>query len=147
MQTMLKPIESLDLPSSVEIVAVPANQIEDIWRYVRPFIQKGLDYGPDKWGIEHVKQTLLNEQMQLIIVMQDRILAALVTEVTQFPLEKTLSVMCLGGENVHLWIDKLLKTLEKWADEMGATFEVIGRPGWERILGYKRMAVILRKPT
>ena len=147
MQTMLKPIEPLNSPSSVEIVAVPADQIEDIWRHVRPFIQKGLDYGPDKWGIEHVKQTLLNEQMQLIVVMQDKILAALVTEITQFPLEKTLSVMCLGGDDVHLWIDKLLKTLEKWADEIGATFEVVGRPGWEKILGYKRVAVILRKQT
>ena len=79
--------------------------------------------------------------------MQDKMLAALVTDVTQYPLEKTLSVMCLGGENVELWIDKLLKTLEKWADEMGATFEVVGRPGWEKILDYKRVAVILRKQT
>jgi len=145
MQTMLKPIESLSTPLSVEIIGIPAEQVDDIWEDVKPFIQKGLDYGPDKWGIDHVKQTLLDENMQLFIVVYDKILAALVTEVTQFPLEKTLSVMCLGGENVHLWIDKLLKTLEKWADEMNATFEVIGRPGWEKILGYKRTAVILRK--
>ena len=147
MQTMLKPTEPSSLPSSVEVMSVPAEQIEDIWEEVRPFIQKGLDYGPDKWGIDHVKQTLLDKQMQLFVVVQDRILAALVTEVSQFPKEKTLSVMCLGGENVHLWIDKLLKILEKWADELGATFEVVGRPGWEKILGYKRIAVILRKQT
>lgn len=145
MQTMPKPIEHLSTPSSVEIIGIPSEQIEDIWKDVAPFIQKGLDYGPDKWGINHVKQTLLEKKMQLFIVVTDRIVAALVTEVTQFPLEKTLSVMCLGGEDVEEWISKLLKTLEKWADEMGATFEVIGRPGWEKLLGYKRVAVILRK--
>lgn len=146
MQTMLKQTEPSNSSSSVEILGVPSDKIDEVWEYAAPFLQKGLEHGPDKWGLDSVKQSLLDKKLQLIIVMQDRILAALVTDVTQYPLEKTLSVMCLGGENVELWVDKLLKTLEKWADEMGATFEVVGRPGWEKILGYKRTAVILRKP-
>jgi len=144
---MLKQIEPLSTPSSVEIIGVPSDKIDEVWEYAAPFLQKGLDYGPDKWGLDSIRQSLLDMKLQLFIVMQDKMLAALVTDVTQYPLEKTLSVMCLGGENVELWIDKLLKTLEKWADEMGATFEVVGRPGWEKILDYKRVAVILRKQT
>lgn len=68
-----------------------------------------------------------------------------VTQVLEGSAGKQCFIRHCSGTDIRHWLH-FLAVIEDWARSEGcATIELIGRPGWERLLGWHRQAVLLRK--
>lgn len=125
---------------------VPAFQVQAHWHLALPFVQRALAYQSDH-DENSVYRNLVIGDMQLWLVHEPgAVKAAVVTRFLQYPLRKVCLIFGLGGDDMEQWIDLLPAVLEPWAKAQGCThIELRGRAGWERMLGWHREAIVLRK--
>lgn len=68
--------------------------------------------------------------------------SAAVTQVYQYPRARFLHIFLAGGDLEELLA--MVPLFKSWAAHLGCTkLTLIGRPGWERVLGWTRGAVVL----
>ena len=118
----------------ISVVALPLEALPYYWEVVQPLLQKAVDMGSGEFTSDDVYVRLLDRLMQLLVVVdREKIVAACVTEVVDYPQFRKLRAVLLGGENVHLWIERLIEKLNEGAKAVGAKeIEAGGRRGWVR---------------
>lgn len=69
------------------------------------------------------------------------------TKIAHYPAATILQAFLAFGNDVEGCLPSLVATLEKAVNDTGCDFcDVIGRPGWEKLLpGFKRTSVVLSK--
>ena len=150
MQVMGSPTEYLSiLLQDKKYLITGVTEIDKVWEQVLPFIEAPLTYNNGEFEAEDIYKALIEKKMQLWVAFNDRIRAAMVTEVVNYPRKKIVRIVTLGGENMMGWIDDGVNLLKRWAKTQGATgLEVIGRKGWIRTLdklGFIHTHVVLKK--
>jgi len=74
-----------------------------------------------------------------------KLVGVVVTELLKTRTGKQCFIRHCAGEDIKNWFH-YLETIETWARSEGCdSIEMIGRPGWERMLGWRKQAVVLRK--
>ena len=145
MQTTLKQTEPSTTSSSVKLYGVIASDMEPIWDTVSSHIKSALQYSDGKYSLEDIREGLESQQMQLFIAMADEIIASAITQITDYPQKRVLTIVLLGGERMNEWLP-LLNQLEKWGiDEGCEQIELYGRPGWEKVLKWEKTYIALKK--
>ena len=93
------------------------NEINAVWDSVKDFIEKGLN-GSSEYGIEHVKQYLLNGNQSLLIMIEsNQIVGAIVIEITKLPNETIAFISSIGGKKTkEIW-----NQLINWCKNKDAT--------------------------
>lgn len=141
------------MSSLVNVIRVHPAEIQKFWPLAVGFINKSLDYQSDYDEVA-VYRNLVVGEMLLWMVFEPQptpespavIRAAVVTKFLQYPLTKVCLIFGLGGDGIHDWIHLLPEKIEPWAKAQGCNYiELRGREGWERMLGWAREAVVLRK--
>lgn len=134
--------------SQVNLYGISVDILEDWWPHVTDHLQKAIDRADGKWNLEGIYQKLLTKDMQLWVIVSDKILAAGTTQVCVYPLKKVLIVSFLGGESFDLWKDKI-HMIEQVGREWGCDdIEIQGRKGWERAMkefDYEPTYYVIRK--
>lgn len=75
----------------------------------------------------------------------DKIVGAVVTEILEGGKARQCFIRHCAGDRLDDWLE-FLAVIERWAEAEGCqSIELIGRPGWERRLGWEKSAVVLRK--
>ena len=124
---MIRPIPS------AEVIAEWPNVVEHLRKVPRP-----------GYELEDILARLVARDAQLWIA-GDPVMAAVVTELNQLPRQLVCTVWLCGGENVLKWWEPMKSTIIKWAKDNGCSaVEIIGRPGWERLLKVNRTQVVMR---
>jgi len=127
------------------VTRVPSEDVEFIWSQVAPLLEKALD---ETYSIQDVLYGIVNDRMQLFISWNNNTVeSAVVTEIAQYPQAKILRYFLAGGTNLDNWLERIQKTIEKFAKRNKCThLEVAGRKGWVRKLkGFKMKVTILSK--
>jgi len=138
-------IEPSTTSSSAKLCVVYANDLEPIWEEIKPHLKSALSYSDDKYSLEDIREGIEGKEMQLFIVVKEDILATVVTSIYEYPNSKVMTVVLTGGEKMDKWIH-LIEQLERWAKDEGCDYmEILGRPGWERVLKWEKKAVLLKK--
>lgn len=139
------------VPSSAEWFGIPAAQLGDWWPLAIPHIERVLARGNAMMTLDDVREFVASELMQLWVLWDDRqakVRGAGVTEICIYPRAKTCICRLFSADDDMRaqWLPKL-GVIEEWAKAKGCdAVEVIGRPGWRRILpGYRQCHVTLRK--
>jgi len=81
-------------------------------------------------------------------IEDDELLAILVTKIDNFARRRGFNLWCVGGEphRMQEWFVEADKVLTDHAIKMGCDhFEITGRKGWERVLGFSPRAVFYVK--
>ena len=106
------------------------------WPRVADLIQLALDEGWGEMNIGDVWERVQAGLMQVLVVLDDeKILAALVTEVVDYPRRRALRVVFAGGEGMEDWVEEVDQLLLVGAKKVGAQgIEICGRAGWGRAL-------------
>lgn len=118
-----------------------ASQIDSVWSFVRPLVERALETGSN-YTIDEVYDGLKTKRMQLWTWGED---AALVTSIQTDDVTFCL-LLAIGGKDMAVWL-KYLPLVEEWAREQGATeLRIYGRRGWTRLEGFEHMYTKLRKP-
>lgn len=98
---------------------------------------------------EDVLSLIKQEKAQLWGIHDGDLKAVMVTEVIIYPKKKRLNVMLIGGHEMYLWNDVVVKTLEAFGKSHGAVeIEGAGRRGWVKSLdafGFKEYATVMVK--
>lgn len=129
-------------PTSADLFYVPKEAFEDeaVRSYLCDMIAPAVWHSDGKFSPEHVVDQCAKGHMQMWLAVREDdastdYLAALVTELVDYPGRKVLSIPFLAGSEMASWLH-LYPQIEDWAKEQGCgEVEIIGRKGWERVAG------------
>jgi hypothetical protein len=75
----------------------------------------------------------------------ERLVTVGCTKIIQYPEIRSCCLVLCAGDHMEAWLETL-DVVKDWAKGLGCEFfEVHGRPGWEKVLGFQKEAVILRQ--
>ena len=105
----------------------------------------------DEMSVEDIYKRLSEARMQLRLIFDDdrEIISVLTTEIIEYPRKTVCRIVTLGGQELDLWVEELLNTLEEWALENGCVaMETVCRKGFIKKLerfGYENAYTVLVK--
>jgi len=129
------------------IVAIPPEQIEDIWIQVSPLLEKALNKNPGDIDLELVRERLESgEYLLMCAIENDKILASFAVELVNEK-RKTANIVLCGGERMDDWLDQFMDTIKPLVRDQGCeAITIMGRAGWQRKMkpyGFSETARIL----
>ena len=135
--------------SDYKIELLSAKSVEENIDAIKCFIEMGFEFSDGKYVFDDVKESILSANMQVWGVVKDeKLCAALLTQIIHFPHEKRLLLFSLGGDGFKKW-GHLLRHIENWAAIIKVSaIELFGRRGWIKLLkdeGYEEINIVLRK--
>jgi len=131
----------------MKLQGVPSWALAEIWQIVAPLVDAACHRSSGRFTADILRAACERADMQLWIAKDEEgIGAVMITEVFTYPTGlKVCSVIVLTGRYWRRWIG-LLADLEAWARGQGCTMiQAQARPGWERVLGWKRPHVMIEK--
>lgn len=132
--------------ASMELVEVPVIAIPEWWPMVRELVEKMRKTGNERYSTPAILNDLLNQKAQLwVAVKEDKVKAAAIGEITQYPLMKCCG-LTVAGEEMEEW-KIFIANIEKWAKDRGCkAMRLIAREGWQKILKeYQKTNIVLEK--
>ena len=135
----------------MQVSPVNKKDIESIWPFIEGYMKRAAKYTYGRYEAEDIKDGLLNKPQQLWIAFDDtKIYGAVVTEITEYPRMKVLTVHFLAGIEFETWKDPMLKLVQQFGKDNGCKLiDSYGRPGWERVwanYGYTKRFIFYELP-
>jgi len=135
------------MSSSVNVYLVPPHEVQAHWPLAETLVRKALSRQTDYEEVAVYRSLITGERrMWLVHKPPHNVVAVLITSFALYPLSKVCVVFALGGNDMDEWLHFLPDLVEPWAKAQGCShMELKGRDGWERVLGWRKEAVVLRK--
>ena len=118
-----------------ELVGIEPEYLEKVWAVVHPWLKNVEEYSGGRLTLETLVDRLADGKMQLWVVKGERPVAAVVTEVTEYPNIKYCLIVLASGGNAKSWVRPVIDELERWAKHNGCNAtELLGRRAWLKLL-------------
>lgn len=132
------------------VQGIPAPLIERFWPLAEPYIKRALDRASGEFLPSDIKTLLKDKLIQLWLVSEnERIIAAVTTEIVNYPQRKHCRVITLGGSKASEWVGLIDTIVCAWAKENGCVaMDASVRQGLVpslKELGYTAKSVIVVK--
>jgi hypothetical protein len=135
-----------------EVRGIRIASVDQEWPNLAQWLSRALAAGDGEYTLAALHEAARIGKVQLwAFVAGDQYLGVAVTQVAVYPARKTVQMFLGAAEGGFSdeWLP-WLKGIEAWAYRAQGvdTFEIIGRPGWEKWLephGYVRKQIVLRK--
>lgn len=154
MAQALRPTEPSEWPSSPDpatrlIGPIGPDRLDQILPVAIPLLAPALARDGWKVGVGHLRGLFESGGMQLWICLDTQahqVIAALATEVLEYPQARVLSLAFCGGEQMERWAG-WIEALEDVAKTGGCSaVRIPGRKGWERVFpGYEERLRVFEK--
>ena len=120
---------------SCKVFLLEAEDIDLVWKDVVPLIEKALQHAEGELVPGDIKKHLDKGDLRLWVALEGKeTIAAMVTEVIQYPRKKIVRVITLAGKNMDMWYD-FLPMIEGYAIRNGcSSLEAWSRKGMARKL-------------
>ena len=93
---------------SCKVFLLEAEDIDLVWDDVAPLIEKALQHAEGELVPDDIKKHLDKGDLRLWVALEGKeTIAAMVTEIIQYPRKKIVRVITLAGRNMDLWYDFL----------------------------------------
>jgi len=122
------------IDQTVYASGVQAHEIDNIWKWVLPMVEKPLEHSWGELTSENVKERLKSKDMQMWVgyYKTGEIVAVMTTEIVDYPSKKACRIVTLGGYGMDEWQNHI-NLIENWAKHNGCDFmETYCRRGFER---------------
>ncbi len=139
--------DSLSLDKTAKVYIVPSDGIEAIWGEAGPTLARAVETGDGNYRLQDYFEALMAGTMQLwVAYSDDELQAAMVTQISNFPRKRLLSVMLLAGRSRSMWWP-FYGHLEEWAKQQGCVgMEAFARKGLLKWLkDWRRVYTVIRK--
>ena len=152
MQAMLQPTEHSVSPSSADtrlLGPVARERIADVLPVVMPLLAPAFEQDGWKVGVDDLRRLLTTGGMELWCVFdarQTQLLAAIASEVMEYPKARVFCLAFCGGTELERWAH-WISAFDDIARERGCTsVRIAGRKGWGRVFPeYAERARIFEK--
>ena len=120
---------------SCKVFLLEAEDIDLVWGDVVPLIEKALQHAEGELVPGDIKKHLDKGDRRLWVALEGKeTIAAMVTELIQYPRKKIVRVITLAGKNMDMWYD-FLPMIEGYAIRNGcSSLEAWSRNGMARKL-------------
>ena len=125
----------------VSVIPVYPHEIDKYWGLVEFLIAEAVKYGGSYAELHHIKDELKKDSMQLFIMFgidddgENKVFGCMTTRIFSNPNFDELQACICTGKKMHLWIDNLIATLEKFAkDNNCKRICMLGRPGYKKFV-------------
>ena len=124
----------------ISILAVEPQYIDKFWALCEFMVTEALHYSGGFATSKDIKDLLKKDEAQLFLVFGsdeeelNQVFGLFVTRIAALPAYSQLEAIICTGKKRHLWEDKIVKTVTKFAKLNGCkklSFWV--RPGWSRV--------------
>jgi hypothetical protein len=131
--------------STVEILPVSPQHVAKVWPLVDKYVEDSLKFAQGCFLPVDIRDFCTQGKMQLWIATRgDSVLAAVVSEITDYPRKRICAVPFIGGKDLRSWFRKMLITIETWSKEMGCVGMQGGaRRGWGKLANMDEVGVVL----
>ena len=133
---------------------VPKEHIADVWPEIEKYAERCARYTYGRFTAKDMLKNLLIKDQQLWVSFNAEtkvIMGFLITEVTEYPQAKMLTLHFTGGKDFKSWVSDGLPKIQKFARDNGCIkLESYGRAGWEKMwkdYGYKKRLVFYELPV
>lgn len=132
---------------SVEILPVAPEHVRRVWPLVDKYVADAVIFTRGAFESSDVCALCERGAMQLWLATRgDEVLAALVSEITDYPRKRIVGVPFIGGKDLRAWFRKALHTIEAWSKEMGCVGMQGGaRRGWGKLAKMEEVGCLLWK--
>jgi hypothetical protein len=135
----------------IEVSAVPTEYINTCWSQVEEFLEGAADYTHGRFTLGNIYDRIVEDGYQLwVAIDEEKIIGAVVTNVTTDPQKKVLAMPYCGGVELHKWKDPMLALLRRFAADVGCeAIEATARKGWAKVFkddGYQERWVTFELP-
>lgn len=131
--------------------AIPVDWVDRFWQFAEPYVKRALDHTSGEVSPEGVRRLCKDRVLQLWLVSEgDRIVAAVTTEIVQYPERRHLRVVTLAGSKAPEWTGLVDTILANFAKAEGCdAVEALVRKGYVPVLvkqyGYKHTYSVVVK--
>ncbi len=138
--------------SSVEdcqLILVTPDTLGLFWDEVVPLLEEGKEYWEEYETLGSIFKSIFLKEKDLWLTLDDGgVFLAVLTKIETYHLQQTFRILWIGGRNLKKAFG-FLEFVELMCARRGIrTVEVLGRPGWLRLLeksGYEFHSVLLTK--
>lgn len=133
----------------------PVANWRDYWPAVAPLLRKAVERGHTRYALSDVCEALDAHTMQLsVAVIDNQIIAAMVTEVIDYPQARAFRAVFVGGDTGRIdeWLPDFDEHMDIGAANVGADIiEAHGRLGWLKKMrafcGAEEVTTIITRPV
>jgi len=125
----------------VSIIPVYPEEVSRYWPLVHFMIAEAIKYGGSYAEPKHIKEELEQDRMQLFIMFgvdddgENKVFGCMTTRIYANPNFDELQACICTGKKMHLWIENLINSLEKFAKDNGCKrICMLGRPGYKKFV-------------
>lgn len=133
---------------TVTVRALKADEIDDNWEWIEPYIEMALEYSLGELSADEIKEDAIKGIFLVLAFLRgDEVLGVITVETVVYSRTKIVCVPHVGGKEIDSWCDLMVETVSSLAKEQGAkTVISYGRRGWLKKLkphGFKEQYTIL----
>ena len=125
------------------MIVVEPQALADVWEEVSPWLDAAVK---ENQGDESLLDVLIALARNMYMLWHEPGQFAAVVNIVRFPRQTVATIVYCGGPGA---LDALIKAWEegkKWGQKNGVhVIRTFGRPGWEKVVGLKKVGVILQE--
>ena len=121
----------------VVFAPVPPAKVDELWPRLAPFLDRIPEMGSRYTVADVLDYTRKGALQAWGVVEGEQLLAVFFTEVCDWPRRRVLRIPYIAGEHMERWIGHLPQFEAFIRGEGFDEIELQGRPGWERVTGYR----------
>lgn len=123
----------IEIDPQVDLVAVPPDEVDEIWPLGEEFIVAGCSYG--EAIPERLKGDCEDGFAQFWLAWSDHCEAAAVTRLIETPNGRVCVYEAMGAKSLLRSNSTVAPKIEQWAKSQGCiAVRIYGRPGWRRAM-------------
>ena len=130
------------------LIHIAQDKVDEAWKHVSNFVRRGITKGlKGRMTAADLRlQVAAGEMDMWLVVLGDRVKAALFTNFINYPRQRVCNIVFIAGQDRKHWLH-LLNDLERWAVAQGAQLmQIAARTGWLPDLpDYQKTHVMLAK--
>lgn len=131
------------------LYGVHSSLIAATFPHIQKFLSESTQLSDGAYTPEDILQSLNRAEMQLWVVSNKSVIhCAVITEVKQFPHQKHLNILFLGGDEMPKWIHLIEDLIQRATFHDCSAVKIYGRKGWEKVLGkfgFKHSHCVLKR--
>ena len=119
------------------------------WDAAKEYLKDAIALNRGEFDLEDIHKLILEKKMQLWGIHDGELKAVMVTEVIEYPRQKRVRVVLIGGSEMDTWLEVAVEAMDRFKELNGADgIEILGRKGWVKTLaqhGYKEYETVIIK--
>jgi len=122
--------------NNITVRLPPQDELARRWHVIEPLLARATARSRCYEPIDVLRLAMAGQMMIWIVEREGKIVAVLVSKVTQYPRRRILEMLFAGGSRMKEWLPIAIPLFDQCARETGCdSIASVGRKGWARAWG------------